>query len=109
MSKIGTTELLVILAIALLIFGPTVLPKLGKAMGKTIAGFKKGVSETDFDDDAEEAPESKKNNAKKSKVKAAEDKPVKKKKSKPVEESEDEDEDDTDADAEDDADSEDDE
>lgn len=107
MSKIGTTELLVILAIALLIFGPTVLPKLGKAMGKTIAGFKKGVSETDFDDDAEEAPESKKNNAKKSKVKATEDKPVKKKKSKPVEESEDED--DTDADAEDDADSEDDE
>jgi sec-independent protein translocase protein TatA len=106
MSKIGTTELLVILAIALLIFGPTVLPKFGKAMGKTIAGFKKGVSETDFDDEVEEVPESKKSqNVKKSKVKETEDKPVKKKKAKPVEESEDED----DADAEDDADSEDDE
>lgn len=93
MSKIGTTELLVILAIALLIFGPTVLPKLGKAMGKTIAGFKKGVSETDFDDEVEDASESKKNQStKKSKVKVTEDKPVKKKKAKPVEESEDEDE-----------------
>ena len=108
MSKIGTTELLVILGIALLIFGPTVLPKLGKAMGKTIAGFKKGVSETDPDDEVEEAPESKKaQSAKKSKVNETEDKPVKKKKAKPVEEVEDED--DTDTDAEDDAASEDDE
>lgn len=53
MSKIGTTELILILAIALLILGPTVLPKFGKAMGKTIAGFKKGVDEADIDADEE--------------------------------------------------------
>ena len=40
-GKIGTTELLLILGIALLIFGPSKLPKLGKAIGQTIGNFKK--------------------------------------------------------------------
>ncbi|MGI6193296.1 MAG: twin-arginine translocase TatA/TatE family subunit [Christensenellales bacterium] len=44
-SKIGVTELLVILAIVLLIFGPTKLPQLGKAIGQTLSGFKKGQKE----------------------------------------------------------------
>ena len=44
-SRIGVTELLIILAIALLIFGPTALPKLGKSIGKTIGSFKKGLNE----------------------------------------------------------------
>lgn len=44
-SKIGVSELLIILAIALLIFGPTALPKLGKSLGKTIGSFKKGLNE----------------------------------------------------------------
>ena len=47
MGKIGIWELLIILAIALLIFGPKALPKLGKAMGKTIGNFKKGLNEED--------------------------------------------------------------
>ena len=47
MGKIGVMELLIILAIALLIFGPKALPKLGKAMGKTIGNFKKGLNEDD--------------------------------------------------------------
>lgn len=47
MGKIGVVELLIILAIALLIFGPKALPKLGKAMGKTIGNFKKGLNEDD--------------------------------------------------------------
>ena len=50
MGKIGIWELLVILAIALLIFGPKALPKLGKAMGKTIGNFKKGLNEDDEDE-----------------------------------------------------------
>ena len=33
-GRLGTTELLLILGIALLIFGPTKLPKLGKALGQ---------------------------------------------------------------------------
>ena len=43
--RIGTNELLIILAVALLIFGPKNLPKLGKMFGKTINGFKKGMEE----------------------------------------------------------------
>lgn len=41
--KIGILELLVILAIVLIIFGPKQLPKLGKTFGRTIKGFKDGI------------------------------------------------------------------
>lgn len=43
--KVGIWELLIILAIALLIFGPKALPKLGESLGKTIGNFKKGLNE----------------------------------------------------------------
>jgi len=39
--KIGTSELMIILGIAVLIFGPTKLPQLGKAVGQTINNFKR--------------------------------------------------------------------
>lgn len=45
LSKIGTTELIVVLAIILLIFGPSKIPQLGKAIGQTIGNFKKGHKE----------------------------------------------------------------
>lgn len=48
--KVGPWELVVILAIALLIFGPKSLPKLGEAFGKTIGNFKKGLNEDDEDE-----------------------------------------------------------
>ena len=58
--RIGTNEMLIILAVALLIFGPKNLPKLGKMFGKTINGFKKGMDEdANDDDDAEEKTEKK--------------------------------------------------
>lgn len=41
MGRLGTQELLIIMAIALLIFGPKKLPQLGKAVGQTIGNFKK--------------------------------------------------------------------
>ena len=50
--RIGTNELLIILVVVLLIFGPKNLPKLGKMFGKTMSNFKKGMDETDDDDDA---------------------------------------------------------
>ena len=62
-SKIGVTELLIILAIALLIFGPKALPKLGKSIGRTIGNFKKGHQEAVDEDEeevVEEAPKKKK-------------------------------------------------
>lgn len=49
--RIGTNELLIILVVALLIFGPKNLPKLGKMFGKTMSNFKKGMDEADDDDD----------------------------------------------------------
>ncbi len=39
--RIGTNELLIILVVVLLIFGPKNLPKLGKMFGKTMNNFKK--------------------------------------------------------------------
>lgn len=49
-GKLGTTELLVIFAIVLLIFGPKYLPRLGKSFGKTIKGFKDGLDNQEEED-----------------------------------------------------------
>lgn len=51
--KAGIWELLIVLAIALLIFGPKALPKLGKSLGKTVGNFKKGLNDDEDDDDGE--------------------------------------------------------
>ena len=42
------------LAIVLVIFGPKALPKLGRSLGKTLGGFKKGLKEDEEDDDDDE-------------------------------------------------------
>ena len=55
MGKIGTTELLVVFAIVLIIFGPKALPKLGRSLGKTLGSFRKGMSDgADDDEDNDE-------------------------------------------------------
>jgi sec-independent protein translocase protein TatA len=41
MGGLGMTEILLIGGIALLFFGPSRLPSLGQALGKTISNFKK--------------------------------------------------------------------
>ncbi len=38
-------ELMVILVIALLVFGPKKLPEMGRSIGKTVTEFRKGISE----------------------------------------------------------------
>ena len=45
MPRIGFPELIVILVIALVLFGPGKLPGLGKSVGETIKEFKKGSSD----------------------------------------------------------------
>ena len=40
------THLLVIVGIALLVFGPKKLPELGKGLGESIRGFKAAIAET---------------------------------------------------------------
>ena len=47
--SLGMTEVLLILGIALLFFGPSKLPGLGRAVGEAIRGFKKGVSGEEVD------------------------------------------------------------
>lgn len=60
MFGIGMPELLVILLIALLIFGAAKLPEIGRAFGKTISEFKKGMKEIDKEEKAGEKTEEKK-------------------------------------------------
>lgn len=51
----GVPELLIILAVILLIFGPKNLPKLGSALGKTVKNLREGIGGDKKD--AEEAAE----------------------------------------------------
>ncbi len=46
-GKLGPMELLVILAIALLIFGPSKLADLGKGLGEGIKNFRASMKEGD--------------------------------------------------------------
>ena len=74
---LGVPELLIILAVALLIFGPKNLPKLGSAIGKSVKSLRDGMSsdegkpEVELDEDEEvEVPQPKKKQAVKAAKKA---------------------------------------
>lgn len=45
MGRIGFQELLVVFGLALLIFGPSKLPEIGKSLGKGIREFKQATKE----------------------------------------------------------------
>ena len=47
MFGIGTTELMIVLAIVIVLFGARRLPELGSGVGKAIKNFKAGVSGKD--------------------------------------------------------------
>lgn len=62
MFGLGVTELLVILAIVVLVFGARRLPEIGAGLGKSIKNFKEGVSgkdEIDVTPKKDEVPEGK--------------------------------------------------
>lgn len=46
----GMPELLIILAVILLIFGPKNLPKLGSALGKTVKNLRDGMGSKSIED-----------------------------------------------------------
>ena len=54
MPEIGITGLIVILVVALLIFGPKRLPEIGRSLGRGMREFKDSV--TGKDDDTPELP-----------------------------------------------------
>ena len=49
MFGMGLPEMIVVLIIALVFFGPSKLPSLGKSLGEAIRGFKKAVAEDPAD------------------------------------------------------------
>jgi sec-independent protein translocase protein TatA len=53
MPNIGLPELIIIVVIALVFFGPGKLPEMGSAVGKAIRGFKKSMSDPDNKTDKE--------------------------------------------------------
>jgi sec-independent protein translocase protein TatA len=58
MGKLGPTEIILILAIVLLLFGGKKIPELMKGIGKGVKSFKDGIKEED------EAPKSDTNTGK---------------------------------------------
>ncbi|PLS03514.1 twin-arginine translocase TatA/TatE family subunit [Neobacillus cucumis] len=59
-SNIGVPGLILILTLALIIFGPKKLPEIGKAFGQTLKEFKKSTREL-TDDVMEDIKDEKKN------------------------------------------------
>lgn len=57
--KLGAWELVLILGIALVIFGPAKLPEIGQSMGKAIREFKGQVNKVtdDIKDDSDDKKE----------------------------------------------------
>ncbi len=51
MFNIGWTEVVLVLGVAVVIFGPKKIPELGAALGKTLRDFKREMTDPD-----EEAP-----------------------------------------------------
>lgn len=58
---LGGQELLIVLVVALLLFGATRLPKLARSMGSSVSEFKKGIKEgaASMDEDESATPEKK--------------------------------------------------
>ena len=57
--RLGTTEIILIFVLALVLFGGSKLSGVGKALGTSIKDFKKAVKEDEPAEKAEEKPEDK--------------------------------------------------
>jgi sec-independent protein translocase protein TatA len=64
MFGLGMPELIIILLIAVVIFGAGKLPQVGEGLGKAIRGFRKSVSEPESDSDGNHASRNKDNPSK---------------------------------------------
>jgi sec-independent protein translocase protein TatA len=56
-AMLGTVEIIIIVAVILLIFGPSKLPQLGSGIGKMLRGFKKEMQAIERDKETGQADE----------------------------------------------------
>ncbi|SDQ55829.1 sec-independent protein translocase protein TatA [Virgibacillus subterraneus] len=61
-GNIGIPGLILILVIALIVFGPSKLPEIGKAVGSSLKEFKNATKDIVSDDDSSKNDKSSKNN-----------------------------------------------
>jgi sec-independent protein translocase protein TatA len=54
---VGPGEIIILLIVALLVFGPKKLPEMGRSIGRGMREFKNSVSGSDDDDVSPELPE----------------------------------------------------
>jgi sec-independent protein translocase protein TatA len=59
--QLGTTELIIILVIVILLFGVGRITKVGKELGSGIRAFREGLRTEDTDKESEATPEKKSN------------------------------------------------
>lgn len=57
--RLGTTEIILIIVLALVLFGGSKLSGVGKALGTSIKDFKKAVKEDEPTEKTEEKPDNK--------------------------------------------------
>lgn len=60
-GSIGIPSMILILVVALIIFGPKKLPEIGKAAGETLREFKKSTSELMAEEKSEDDPDKESN------------------------------------------------
>ena len=65
MFGLGTTELILILIIILVLFGASRLPEIGSSLGKAIKSFKKSASEDTTDEEEKKKPKEESGKSKK--------------------------------------------
>ncbi|MGM0875055.1 MAG: twin-arginine translocase TatA/TatE family subunit [Bacillota bacterium] len=63
LQNIGIPGLILVLVIALIIFGPSKLPEIGRAFGSTLREFKKSTRELVADDEPSKEEKTKKQKA----------------------------------------------
>ncbi len=57
MFGLGWTEVVIILIVAVVIFGPKKIPELGSALGKTLQGFKQELNAPSDENDVLDEPD----------------------------------------------------
>ena len=54
--RLGFGEIVFVLALALLFFGPSKLPQLGASLGQAIKGFKRGLGDAETPEEEKKLP-----------------------------------------------------